>query len=101
MATTENIVLKNAKGNIGKTLVIKQYGSKTVLSKYPNMSGVKYNEKQKLEQGRFAEAVAYARSIIHNPVKKAEYQKNLPSGKRVYNAALQEFLKRSDSLEPL
>jgi len=36
-------------------------------------------------------AVAYARSMIH-PVKKEEYQKKLPKGKRVYNAALQEFL---------
>ena len=96
MAITNNLILQNAKGSIGKSIVIKKYGEKTVISKYPDMSGVKYNERQKQEQSRFAEAVAYARSIIHDPAKKAEYQKKLPKGKRVYNAALQEFLKRND-----
>jgi hypothetical protein len=38
-------------------------------------------------------AVAYAQSIITDPIKKAAYQEKLPKGKRVYNAALQEFLK--------
>jgi hypothetical protein len=94
MATTDNILLNGAKGNIGKTIVVKKYGDKTVLSKYPDMSRVKYNENQKHEQSRFAEAVAYARSIINDPAKKAAYQKNLPEGKRVYNAALQEYLKQ-------
>ncbi|MFD2162096.1 hypothetical protein ACFSJU_06805 [Paradesertivirga mongoliensis] len=94
MATTNNILLKEAKGKIGKDIVVKNYGNKTVISKYPDMSGVKYNDLQKQKQRSFAEAVAYARSIISDPVKKAEYQKKLPKGKRVYTAALQEFLKR-------
>ena len=95
MATTNNILLKGAKGKIGKNLIIKNYGEKTVISKYPDMSAVKYNDLQKQTQRCFAEAVAYARSIINDPVKKAEYRKKLPEGKQVYYAAIQEFLKRA------
>ena len=32
MATTNNILLKGAKGKIGKNLIIKNYGEKTVLN---------------------------------------------------------------------
>lgn len=94
MAITDNILLQNTSGSIGKMLVVKNYGNKTIITKHPDMSKVKYNDNQKREQNRFAEAVAYARSIINDPVRKADYQKTLPKGKRVYNAALQEFLKR-------
>lgn len=36
--------------------------------------------------------MAWARSIIKDPVKIAEYSRLLPKGKRLYNAAIQEYL---------
>lgn len=91
MAITNNPYLKNYKGHLNKTYVVKQ-AHKTILTSYPDRSRVIYSAAQKSRQATFAEAVAYARSIINDPVKKAAYSKLLPKGKRLYNAALQEYL---------
>lgn len=95
MAISTNCLLKNVKGQISKTLVVKQYGDKTVISAYPDMSNVIYNERQKMEQSRFSKAVEYAKSILKDPVRKAEFIAMLPPGKRAYNAAIQEYLNRT------
>ena len=94
MAISKNPDLKDFRGNIDKIVVIKQYATKTVLTSYPDMSKVVFNENQKREQGRFAAAVAYAKEIVKDPLKKAEYGKNLPHGTRIYQAAIKEFLGR-------
>lgn len=91
MAISNSPYLKNYKGNLQKTVVVKQ-AHKTIITAYPDMSRVKYNAKQKSEQSKFAEAVAFARSIINDPEKKAAYSRFLPKGKRLYNAAIQEYL---------
>ena len=91
MAVSNSPYLKNYRGNLRKTVVVKQ-AHKTIVTGYPDMRRVKYNKAQRTAQSRFAEAVAYARSVINDPVKKAIYSKLLPKGKRLYNAALQEFL---------
>lgn len=90
----QHSLLKGLKGQIGKQLVFKQYGTKTVVSRYPDMSNVQPSLLQQQKRSRFAEAVAYAQGINNDPVLKAAYAKQLKKGKRVYQAALQEFLKR-------
>jgi hypothetical protein len=45
-----------------------------------------------VKQGIFAEAVAYAQSIIRNPAKKKAFEKKLKKNERVYNAAIKEYL---------
>jgi hypothetical protein len=93
MAIAKNFITAGLQGQLGKQLVFKRYGNKTVVTKYPDMSGVKPSKEQKDRRKRFAEAVAYARAINNDPVKKAAYAKRLPKGKRVYQFALQEYLK--------
>lgn len=92
MATTNHPFLRNYKGSIDKTVVVKQYDKHTVLTSYPDRSKVEYTEDQRVHHSSFADAVAFAQSIINDPVKKAEYSKLLPKGKRLYNAAIQEYL---------
>jgi hypothetical protein len=89
-----NPLLKGVSGKIGDAFVVKQYSYGTVISAVPDMRRVKKSKLQKLKQGVFAEAVAYAQSIVRNPQKKAAYAKKLPKGKTVYHAAIQEFLNR-------
>jgi len=88
-------VLSALRGSIGKELVFKKYGDKTVVSRYPDMRRVKKTPLQKLGQGFFKDAVAYAQSIIRDPKKKAAYQKKLPKGSSVYHAAIKEFMNKS------
>ena len=90
-------LFKDVRGHIGKEVVLKQYAFGTVISKYPDMSQVKRSALQKKYQGDFAEAVAYAQAIIRDPQKKAAFQKKLKKGRRVYNAAIQEFFRKQTS----
>lgn len=97
--SVNSILLHQIKGKIGKQIVIKQYGKKTVVSAYPDMSGIKPSKLQKVKRKGFAEAVVYAQSILHDPAKKKAYAKKLKKGMSVYHAAIQEFLKRQPGKE--
>ena len=90
--STTSVILHNMRGQIGKQIVVKQYGNKTVITAYPDMSHVKPSKLQKQKRKTFAAAIEYARSIINDPVKKAAYAKRLKKGARVYNAAIREYL---------
>lgn len=85
-------LLGNISGGLGRQLVFKQYKDKTVVTLYPDMSKVKPSAKQKEGRNVFAEAVAYAKGINNDPVKKAEYQKKVKAGKKVYHFAMKEYL---------
>lgn len=88
-----NIITKGLSGQIGQQIVFKQYGKKTVVSRFPDMSKIKPSKLQKKERSRFAEAVVYAQSINNDPVKKAVYSKKVKKGQSVFNFAIKEFLK--------
>ncbi len=87
----ENIKKKNTKmGDI----VIKKYGEKTVVSKYPDMSNIVPSSSQKEKRNRFAEAVSYAKTINSSDVLRSDFLKRVGSVKSVYQSALKEFLQR-------
>ncbi len=92
MARIDSKLLQNLRGGVGKQLVFKQYGDKTVVTGYPNMSGVKPSEQQKDGRKLFAEAAVYASAINRNPEQKAVYAKKLKPGESVYHFALKEYL---------
>lgn len=88
-------MLKSMKGKIGD-IVIKQYGDKTVVSKYPDMSNIIPSDSQKEKRNRFAEAVSYAKTINNSPILKADYIKRVGGVRSVYQHALKEFLAREN-----
>ncbi|HVT86539.1 MAG TPA: hypothetical protein VHD35_15145 [Chitinophagaceae bacterium] len=90
----KNILLHQVRGQIGKQIVVKRYGNKTVITAYPDMSKVKPSKKQKAKRKLFADAVSYAKKINNDPEKKALYKKKLKKGQTVYNYAIKEYLKR-------
>ena len=93
MARSRNLLLRNVQGQIGKELVVKKYGKKTVITKYPDMSGIKPSKLQKVKRSRFAEAVAHAQNILRNPALKAQYAAKVKKGQSVYHYAIKEFLR--------
>jgi len=95
--SVNSVLLHNLRGQIGKQLVVKQYGQKTVVTKYPDMSKVKPSKLQKTKRTAFAEAVAYAQGILYDPVKKNAYAKKLKKGVSVYHAAIKEWLGKAGS----
>ncbi len=89
---SKNVLTKGLSGKINGQLLFKQYSYGTVVTKIPDRSKVILSEKQKECNLTFRKAVAYARKIIHDPVKKAEYESKLAGGKTVYHTALAEYL---------
>jgi hypothetical protein len=85
-------VLNGLSGAIGKRIVFKQYGEKTIVTSYPDMSKVKPSMPQKENRKVFKEAVAYAKSISADPEKKRLLAQKLPKGESVYRFALKEYL---------
>lgn len=84
-------------GSIGRQIVLKQYKGKTVVAHYPDMSKVVYTKAQLAERVRFKLAVAYARSVIADPIKKKAYssKKHLSA----YHAAIADYLNKSKAEE--
>ena len=96
MATsTPNPILHKISGQIGKQIVLKQYGDKTVVTQYPHMRRMKPSPLQKYRRNVFKEAVAYARSINCDRLLKNEYLKKIKPGESVYHYALKEYLKKN------
>lgn len=101
MAISNNPLLKGLSGQIGKTIVIKQYkGSRTIITAYPNMSNVIPTEAQLKAKAQFAEAVAYAKAICKNPTEKILAEQRLFNRKGyLFNALIAEYmLKKREEL---
>ena len=75
-------------------IVIKKYGDKTVVSKYPDMSNIMPSDSQKEKRSRFAEAVSYAKTINGSSILRNDFLKRVGDVKSVYQSALKEFLQR-------
>lgn len=93
MAKTKNPLWagwKISAGHSKKQFVIRNVGGKYFLCKYPDMSNVIPSESQVQSNDRFADAVQYARSIIADPVKKANYK--VRAGKSVYHSAIKDYM---------
>ena len=87
-------LLSGLSGTIGD-IVIKQYRYGTVISKRPDMTGVKPTNAQKKKRSVFAEAVEYAKAIVADPLQKEKFQRKIGRKKTVYHEAIREYLKRN------
>ena len=91
---SNNSILAGISGALGKEVVFKKYATGTVVSKMPDMSGVKPSPKQSSRREIFQQAVYYAKSINSDPELKKTYAAKLKEGESVFNAALKEYLKK-------
>jgi len=87
-----SLLLGMIQGAIGKQYVIKHYGKNRVISNYPDMTNFKASELQKPCRNLFREAVAYAKTVIADPVQKAALQKKIRRTNGVYNEAIKRYM---------
>jgi hypothetical protein len=87
----KNIIMHGLTGTLNKELMLKHYGTNTVISSYPDMSKVVKSENQKAENHKFREAIAYARSQMADPVAKAEYKAKAKGLQNAQNVAIADF----------
>jgi hypothetical protein len=93
MPISTNILLKQLKGTLGKQVVIKQYGDKTVVTNYPDMSNRKLSAKQIEANEQMKMANIYAKSLMKNKEEKdaALLRLKVPENK-LYRALIKEFM---------
>ena len=94
MAISNSIILRNLSGHVGKQLVFKQYGDKTVVSKYPDMRKRKLSEKQKKINSIMDDANYTARKTMADEElrNKALLRLNVTRNK-LYTALIREYFK--------
>lgn len=94
MAISNNMLLKLLSGQLNKQIVIKQYGDKTVMSTYPDMSRRILSPKQKQNLVKMQEANYAVRKIMANEelASAAQVRLNVTRNK-LYTALIKEYFK--------
>ena len=86
------ILLTWIRGAINKEFVIKHYRYGVVMTKFPDMTRIIASAQQRKCRNLFKEAVAYAKTVIADPVKKKEWEKKVKIKYRVFNRIIKEFM---------
>jgi hypothetical protein len=90
----DNLLVRGARGNVGKQFVYKKRGNDTHIARMPVVKkDAVVTEKQEQVRELFAAATQYAKGAITNPDLKREYEKKATAGNTAYNMALRDFLK--------
>src|SRR2546425_6039781 len=78
--------MRVVQGAIGKEFVIKHYGRKRVVTKYPDMTKIIASKGQRACRDLFRDAVTFAMTIIKDKEKKLKWKKRLNAKPhRVFN----------------
>jgi hypothetical protein len=94
MAISGSLIMQKMSGQLGKELVFKQYGDKTVVTKYPNMSRRVLSEKQLRINEIMADANYHAKGILANEDLRNAAQIRLnTTRKKLYTALIKEYFK--------
>ena len=86
------LLLTMIRGAIGKEFVIKHYRYGVVKTKFPDMTRIIASAQQRKCRDLFKEAVAYAKTVIADPIKKKEWQKRIKVKYRVFNRIIREYM---------
>ncbi|MDP4132128.1 MAG: hypothetical protein Q8918_14810 [Bacteroidota bacterium] len=94
MAISENLLLKQLSGHLGKQIVFKQYGDKTVVSKYPDRSKIVLSPKQLRVNETMADANYEAKRILGDETLRnaAQVRLNVKRNK-LYTSLIREYFK--------
>ena len=95
MAISNNILLAHTSGHINRELVFRQYGNKTVVSKYPDMSRRQLSAKQLQNNLLMSAANTAAKSIMGDPLlRQAALDRLVVPPNRLYYALIREYFGR-------
>jgi hypothetical protein len=89
----KNLLVRGARGHVGKQLVYQKRGGDTFLVSMPSKNEGPSTEKQEHIRELFMEAAAYAKGAIANAELKKEYQRKAKGRTSAYNIAFRDYLK--------
>ena len=90
----ENLLVRGARGNVGKQFVYKKRGNDTHIAKMP--VGGNKGEPTSGQAGirdLFGAASVYARSVVADPDLKKQYQQKAGPGRTAFNMAFRDYFK--------
>jgi hypothetical protein len=89
-----NALIDGVSGKIGKKLVLRQRGGRTLLASKAQLSGI-VSDKQAAQRERFRKATQYARVTLLTPALKAEYEAAVKGDAfmNAFSAAVADYLK--------
>lgn len=92
--------LNGIRGQLGKTIILKKYGKRTLLTNFPAQSknDKKPTEAQRDQRSKFMYAVDYARWVIQDPKRKSYYQRRLKGRRNAFQAAIADFMENGRKL---
>lgn len=100
MAISKNILLHKLSGHIGKQFVVKQYGEKTVLAGFPDLSNREFTPKQKRNQALMTEANEEAQRIMADEEMRDRAQVRLNvTRNKLYTALIKEYFQTMQAAE--
>lgn len=94
MAKSDNLILKDSSGSLGKMVTITRKRSGTILlGKHRGESTTPPTEKQLEVQNRFKNAIVYGKAVMNNPELKAQYEAAAKKDQSAYNVAVRDAFK--------
>jgi hypothetical protein len=93
------LLVEEIQGTLYDVVFKKSPSGKTIVTKKPDMSNVKWSQAQKAHRKRMAQANDYAHAAMADPVVSALYEKRAAKEKRVpYRVAVSDYYKGKNLL---
>ena len=90
----ENLLVRGARGNVGKQFVYRKHGDNTTIARMPSINkDAVPTEKQQEIREQFSDAAIYAQGAMSSADLKKEYEKKAAPGKTAFNIAFRDYLK--------
>jgi len=89
----KNVLTRGLSGKVGNLVVFRNSGEQTIMSSAPGKRTHPLSEDQLLHRQEFKEAVLYAKSVLADPDKKAEYEAAAKDGESAFNVAVSDYFK--------
>ena len=96
-----NILLKGLQGSIGKSLVFRYVGGKTIVSLYPQQPKKPATEKQRRHRELFKLAVRFAQEVQRDERRLQFYKDRMRKGKNLFPYLIKEFFSQMAKQEGL
>ena len=87
----DNAIIRGVSETFGDQILFVQRWGSTFLSKPPKERTVPPSDKQLAVQGKFQKAIIYARRVLADPARKAEYEAAATTRQSALNVAVADF----------
>lgn len=94
----KNLATQGLSGTLGRMLVFRRVGDKTVVSTVPSSSSKAPSVAQQNQRDKFQQAILYAKAQMDDPLMKADYESKVKGDgtPSAYNIAVADFFNAPD-----